>query len=264
MFNLLVVWATSWELKVIKSKIKTLNLPLKVDFLLSGMWNYSVIYSLTQKLLSKNYDFVVNIGVCWFRGKYPQKLYQIANIINFCSLKELIVPTFFEYANFVTVISGEKPMKTSDVEKIFKKLNFESDVCLDMESYGIEFVCDKFNIPRLILKVPIDTSDSELEKFDYVKALDFLKGNVDYQSMLEHIYNFLVKTVDENEVFFENLTKNLNLTFSQKQKLKTYFRKIVALYWKEVFLKEYKTFLKDKKITKEKINNFISYLGTYY
>ena len=65
MYNILFVSALPGELKIIKEKVKELNLiNLKTDFFTTWMWNYETIFSLTKYLENKVYDFVINIYNC--------------------------------------------------------------------------------------------------------------------------------------------------------------------------------------------------------
>jgi hypothetical protein len=62
-----------------------------------------------------------------------------------------------------------------------------------MESYGFEFVCDKFNLPRIILKVPVDKIGEETKNFDFEKAKKILIENIDYEKLILKIKEFLDK-----------------------------------------------------------------------
>jgi len=373
MYKILVCCATSNELKVVKDKIKSLSLPLKVDFLQLGMGNYNTIFSLTKRLSEKNYDFLINVGVCWIRlvasrklklesnasqvksekwivknnldwlridrerwdspvelvspsgteddkslptswsslgfllstegddflwwnqdnlwlssndqifpspkspkisksskiPKSPKNLqipfYQVANIFDYETWKELIAPVFFKFWLLKTCISANKPIK--DLDGFFNsfwidntsqvkskkwivrnglewwrkdKEGWESHAefvltsglvegdnffqtswdsfdlfLLDMESFGFEFVAEKFNLPRIILKVPVDTTAEELEKFDFKKALERLENNIDYEKLIVKVKDFLDKNKKTDE--FEKYFKILPFSVSEKE-----------------------------------------------
>ena len=58
---------------------------------------------------------------------------------------------------------------------------------VDMESRGIELVCDKFRIPRLFLKVPFDKIWIETKNFDKEKALEMLANHIDYERLIKSL-----------------------------------------------------------------------------
>ena len=100
MKNILLIAATSWELKVVKNQIKNLILKnIKVNFLLTWIWNYSTIFTLNNYIIEHNIDFIVNIWVCWYSQKSSDIL-QVSRIKNLANNKEFIVPTFFNFAKF--------------------------------------------------------------------------------------------------------------------------------------------------------------------
>ena len=57
-----------------------------------------------------------------------------------------------------------------------------------MESWGIEYVCDKFRIPRVILKVPVDKIGEEV--FDKEKASKMLAENLDYGEIIKKLMDY--------------------------------------------------------------------------
>jgi len=66
----------------------------------------------------------------------------------------------FKIAPFATCLSSETPIKHNKLNiniNCQKFLNPQSIInVIDMESYGFELVANKFLIPRLILKIPVD------------------------------------------------------------------------------------------------------------
>ena len=246
MYDILITSAFPKELSIIKKQIKRNNIPnLNISFLQTWVWNYNTIFTLTKELKQKNYDFIVNIGVSWLRIVTDKKqsiwisknsifpFYQVANILELETWKELIVPVFFKFWKLATCISANKPIKDIYLNEIKYKFGitdinneknlsnistaFSNFFILDMESYGIEFVSDKFNIPRIILKIPIDKSEKELINFNYKKALEILEKNLNYKELLQQIKEYL----DKNKKNYNN--SNLEkyyrtLHFSQRQK----------------------------------------------
>lgn len=56
-----------------------------------------------------------------------------------------------------------------------------------MESFAIEYVSQKFQIPRIILKVPFDKAWEETKNFDRKKSLELLQKNIEWKKTIEKI-----------------------------------------------------------------------------
>lgn len=181
--KILIVSATSWELKTVKAQIKSLNLKtrLSIDYLCTGMGNYAMILALT-KYLTENADeniFLVNIWVCgYYSDKTPPSLVQIWRIKNLATNKELLPPIPFLFWSVVSIYSSETPV----MERTMQDEGF-----VDMESWGFELVADHFRLPRLFLKVPCDKVGEETQHFDRNLALSKLAQNLDYQTLIQNI-----------------------------------------------------------------------------
>ena len=188
--HFLVCCSTSWELKTVKAQIKALNLKsnLKISYLCTGIGNYETIYSLT-KFLTEHAEsdfFLVNIGICWHTClQTPPKAIQIWRIKNLTTQKELLPPLPILFEQIASIRSSETVM----TEQIIEENSF-----VDMESRGIELVCDKFRISRIFLKIPFDKVWTETKNFDKEKALEMLANHIDYERLIkslasqEHIY----------------------------------------------------------------------------
>ena len=271
MYNVLVVCALPKELLIVKRQIKKANIiGINVDFLQTWMWNYNMIFSLTKKLKEKKYDFVVNIGISWLKimvdsenNQYLKYLkmkkepfYQVSNIFELETWRELIVPVFFKFWSLSSCISANKPIKRVDFR--FSFLNHQLFL-LDMESYGFEFVVDKFVIPRIILKVPVDTFDDELIKFDFQKALKLLEKNINYQYLLQQVKTFLDKFKLNNNLDLEKYFDILPFSQRQKEIFEFLYRKYQFVIWCNFddffikFLKKNKNKKTNKKIVTKKL-----------
>lgn len=179
--NILVSAATAWEMKIIKNKIKNLNIHnLSVKFFTTGIGNYNTTFALTNYLLNTNPkpDLILNIWVCGYIGE-KQDLLQIARIINASTMKESIVPIYKKVAKLANCLSSENIVE--------KDLLGKSDYVVDMESFAVDFVWQKFQIPRIILKVPVDKVWEETRNFDFAKALDLLEKSIDWKKIMEKI-----------------------------------------------------------------------------
>lgn len=180
--KLLVCAATWWEMKIIKNNIKNLNIPwLSVWFLTTGLGNYETIFSLTNYLLTCKEelpDLILNIWVCGYIGT-KRNLVQVARIVNASTGKESIVPIPKLIAPVSTCFCSETP--------VYEKLLAEENYVVDMESFAIEYVGQKFQIPRIILKVPVDQVWEETKNFDREKALELLEKNITWKEIIERI-----------------------------------------------------------------------------
>ena len=181
--KILIVCATPWELKTVKSQIKSLNLKtkLQIDYLCTGMGNYAMIFALTKYLTQHAQEefFLVNIWVCgYYTSSIPPKFLQIWRIKNLATSKELLPPLPFLFGEVASIYSSERPITSWD-------FNWEGFV--EMESWGFELVADQFRFPRLLLKVPCDKVGEETLNFDRTLALSKLAQGINYQDLIQKI-----------------------------------------------------------------------------
>ena len=180
----LIVCATPWELKTVKTQIKSLNFKksFKITYLCTGMGNYETIYNLT-KYFTENQEtlddyIVINIWICWYRGE-KEKNIQVWRIKNINTKKELIVPISSEFSKISSIYSSETP--------VLQPLENEKSWYVDMESWAIEYCCDKFRVPRIILKVPYDRIWEETKSFNKDDACKLLSENIDCWKLIEKL-----------------------------------------------------------------------------
>ncbi len=239
MFHILFTAATAWELKIIKQELRKIKLQnIKINFLLLGIWNYSTIVNLQEVLIKQKYDFIVNIWVCWYLD-FKQDSIQISRIKNIANNKELILPILLQHSKLESIACSEKAIFDSD------KIWYENYV--DMESYWVEFVCSKFQIPRLILKVPVDKIWDETKNFDFKKAKKLLSENIDYKKLSEEITSYLQRNINKRtendlEVYF-NYYK---MTFAEKLIFEKLFNKYSVLIEDQGW-QEFKYFFDENK-----------------
>jgi hypothetical protein len=227
MYKILVVWALSQEINIIKEQIKKLYFKnIKTSFLTTWIGNYNMILNLTR-FLEKNpcFDFVINIWVCWYVD-YTKDLLQIARIFNISNNKELIIPNLFNFWQLSSITCSEKI--------VYDSLNLDWENYVDMESYWFEKVCDSFVLPRIILKVPVDKIWLETKNFDFNKASILLKNNIDYKLLIDKIESYLDNTftfqrnVVEKEKF-EKYKIYFGFTFSENEIFKRLYYRYIAL-----------------------------------
>lgn len=250
MKKILIVTALSQELNSIKSEIKKLKIPnLKISYLSTWMGNYNMIFNLTRFLeQNNNFDFLINIWVCGYRNE-KKDFFQVWRIYNYSNNKEFIIPNLIKFWDLESIFCSEKV--------IFDWNLLDWEKFVDMESYGFEFVCDGFSVPRAIFKVPVDKIWTETKNFDFIKANTYLKENIDYKELIEKIFSYLDKLPEK--VTFEKYFSFYNFTFSEKEIFKKLFYKYKALfsedflsyfeennsYKKDDFLKNLEKYLKE-------------------
>ncbi len=120
-----------------------------------------------------------------------------------------------------------------------------------MESFGFEFVCVKYNLPRMILKVPIDFSWDDLDEIASNNTLGRIEKNIDYKKLIETIKSYL-DTQNKEKL---NLDKYFNkLKFSQRQKeiFEFLYKKYEVLIWDDfdTYFENYINNLNSKQIHK--------------
>ncbi|MDR0859939.1 MAG: hypothetical protein LBO09_02955 [Candidatus Peribacteria bacterium] len=120
--------------------------------------------------------------------------------------KEAIIPIFLKFAPLGKVISSEVVV---DTREMLKNSSFftpcegsrptQQQVALedggatyiDMESRGIELVAQHFQLPRLLVKVPVDEVGEETKQFDRGVALEKLRNQVDYKGLIEKVVAYI-------------------------------------------------------------------------
>jgi len=230
--NILITSALSQELNIVKKQIKSLNInkkELNIDFFTTGMWNYKTIINLTEFISWKNcisdfwwYDFIVNIWVCWYKDN-KEKLIQIARIKNLHTDKELLIPIAFQYTKLNSICCSENIVYDN---KLLVDENY-----IDMESYWIELVCEKFNIARIILKIPVDRVWNETKDFDYNKAFEKLETNIDYSELINKIVNYINKMPEKINLYKYYIF--YNMIFYEKIIFNNLYNKYIALIWED-------------------------------
>ncbi len=224
MYKILIVWALSRELNVVKEEIKKLGLKnIKTSFLTTWMWSYNMILNLTRFLENHEIDLVVNIWVCWYKSE-EKDIIQIARINNISNNKELIVPKIIDFSKLESIACSEKP--------VYDEKEIWDENYVDMESYWFEKVCDSFSVARIILKVPVDKIWAETKNFDFEKAENNLRNKVNYSELFEKLgkyledhFNIWKGKYKFHHDLFETYDNHFLFSFSEKEIFKRlYFR----------------------------------------
>ncbi len=237
MYKILIVWALSQELNIVKEQIKKLALRnIKTSFLTTWIGNYNMILNLTKFLeQNKDFDFILNIWVCGYINlsqtfptmeKLEDQLIQVSRIFNLSNKKELIIPYLFNFWELSSIACSEKV--------IYDEFKLEWELYIDMESYWFEKVCDNFSVARIILKIPVDKVWEETKNFDFQKAKSLLEKNIDYKLLFEKIYNYLENTISlqkkiKERKLFEKYKNHFNFTFSETEIFKKFYYRYFAL-----------------------------------
>lgn len=139
-------------------------------------------HTLTQKLAQETFDCIWNIGVCGRKHLDTPRFFQVSRILNIHTGKELIVPPFVHIGPLHGIYCSDVPV--SDATRL------QEEAFVDMESFAVEFIAQKYATPRLLCKVPVDVVGEETHHFDRTKALDLLQNNVPYKNILSTIYAY--------------------------------------------------------------------------
>lgn len=215
------------ELKIIKQEIKNLELKwVKIDFLLTGVWVLNSIYSIKNYIQEKKKpDFIINIWVCGKNNSWFSDFFQVYRIKNLSNNKEALCPLYIENTILKSIVCSDKII--TDTNKLWEE-NF-----VDMESFWIDFICDKEKIPYIIIKKPFDliSKDSlKVNKNDLEKSLLWF----DWKKLIENIREF--ETEDDEKKYIENniqiIKEKHKLTFSETEFLKKAINKSIA-FWKK-------------------------------
>lgn len=186
MVRLLVLAATGSEMKVVKTQISQLKIPhLEVKYLTTGVGSHATIFSLT-KILSTTpaedqFDMILNIWVCGYTEEKPAFI-QVWAAINVHTHKESIIPIPCLVWPIASIGSSDVPVLNKDTSDYY-----------DMESFAIDYVAQQFQIPRILIKVPVDHIWAETISFDFKKALEALSEHIDYRDIIEQIMKYFEK-----------------------------------------------------------------------
>jgi hypothetical protein len=208
-YKILFCIALPAELKIVKNEIKKLNiLWLDIKFLLIWVWNYNVIYSVKDYISNNSKpDFIVNLWVCWHSLLEIIDVIQVYRIKNLSNDREEIVPLYLNLYKLESILSSEKV--------IIDKKNMLWENFVDMESYWINYICNKEKINFIIIKVPFDLVWAESK-------------NVSINSM--------IRKLEKKLYLINNQKKDIDLSF-----YKNYFSFTFSEF--EIFKKNYKKFL---------------------
>ena len=259
MHKILIVWALSREINIVKEEIKKLELRnIKISYLTTWIGNYNMILNLTRFLENHDFDIIINIWVCGYKDEI-ESFIQVWRVLNISNNKELIIPSIIKFWKINSIVCSEKV--------VYDSLELLDENFVDMESYWFEKVCDSFSIPRVILKVPVDKVWEETKKFDFEKAENNLRKNIDYNGLLKEIELYLDNHFDVwkwkyklHHDLFEQYNNKFNFTFSENEIFKRLYYRYIALVNKDFDL----FYIENNELNKKEfLKRLESYLKQY-
>lgn len=230
------------EAKIIKQEIKNLALKSwKIDTLITWVWVLNTIYAI-KDYIDKNGkpDFIVNIWVCGKKDDSKNDFFQVYRIKNLSNNKEALCPIYIKNLPLESLACSDKIITNSS--------EMWDEHFVDMESFWIDFICDKEKIPYIIIKKPFDivSKDSlQVSKDELEKSLQWFP----YENLINQIENFLFQNKKESfENSIQKLKDSYRLTFSETQILKTHINKNIAFWEKENSIIEWLAQLSQKDL----------------
>jgi len=217
--RILITSALPVEQKILKKLVSAFSFQgITLDFLMLGVGNYQAIFALQEYFLTKEKpDFCLNIGVCGKREKNtPDDIFQVYRIFHLARQKETLCPVYQKILPLKSIASSEKIITSPE--------ELEIEEYVDMESYGVDFICSKYNVPSLIFKIPFDTVSKESKNValqDIEKRLETFPA----EKVLSGISSWCEKNSKE-EVDFTPYFSHYHFTHSEKLHLKKMYYKL--------------------------------------
>lgn len=216
--KILIAVAHPNELKIIKQAIKKLSLIwIDIKYLQTWVGNYETIFNLSQILEKEQFDFLLNIWICWYKLNNDW-LFQVARVFNFSTKKELVVPIGFAFTRLNSIWC-------SDVE-IRNIYEIWDENYVDMESYWIEFIANKYRIPRIMLKLPADKIGEKLDYKLLTNACEKL-WNIDYNNLFTKIKEYLSSNTQNRN--FDYIKDKYRFSYAEFEIFKNKINKYEAL-----------------------------------
>lgn len=243
--TILITCALKYELDGVKQLFSQVDSKtLKFKFLLLWTGNYNTIFTLGQYLSKNNIDMCLNIWVCGTTLKKLWDFFQVYRIYNLASQRETLVPIYFDLYPLQSICASEKI--------IIKTTEIAPEMYVDMESYGIDFICNKYKLPYAIFKVPMDTVSSQSKQVEIPDIERYIK-KFDVHACISQLekYVFSQKNTPKN---LEKYKSHFSFTYAEFEIFqKEYNRCIACEIDFEKFYKKHKS--QNKKVFLEKLKN---------
>lgn len=223
---ILICAALPSELKIIKEEIKKSNFRWwKIDFLLTWVWVLNASYAIKNYISEKKKpDFIVNIWVC---GKITSKwgdFFQVYRIKNISNNREVICPIYVHIFWLESLACSDKIITNTP--------ELWEEIFVDMESFWIDFICEKEKIPYVLIKKPFDRVSKGSKNVSLQDLENTLSEWLDGENIINKIVDFLEK--NKKNIFIEEkvlaIKEKFQLTFSETEFLKKYINKEIAFH----------------------------------
>ncbi len=140
--------------------------------------------------------------------------------MDICSLKEELIPIIRTKYNLATIGTSSVPVNSSKI--------IDDILYYDMETYAIENIVSRYDIPRIYLKVPWDIIWDKLDLPSLLRWIEDIK-NIDLDNLEDIMLQYKGNNLHED--LFEYKEK-YKLTFSEFEIFKKNLLKIRGLTWK--------------------------------
>lgn len=226
MKNLLIISALSIESKEAKKICENIKIKdLKISFLTTWVGNLNVIYSLKDYFDKKQLpDFVLNIWTCWAKTWKEMSYFQVCRVKNLSNNKESLPPVYLKLSRIDEILCSDKVITNNEIMWDFEYV--------DMESFWIDFICSKENIPFIMLKKPFDIVWSNSKNLD-LSDLQKSFMEINFIEILNNIALYLEKNSPIfSQTELSKFKTKFKLTFSEFEIFKKFLNKSIA-FWRE-------------------------------
>jgi len=224
---ILFICSLAAEKKALQQVLQAIS-KSKYDILITGVWVYHTIFSLMKYLRIQTPDIIVNVGICGRQEHISTDWVQIYRIKHLGNEKEALCPV---YADIFPLQS----LWCSDTI-VTETQEMQWEVLVDMESFGVHFVCQREKIPFLICKKPFDVVSPDSKKIDIAQIVQAITS-FPIESIFEKIEYFLTQNTFISSDDITHISQKHRLTWSEKQMLQFAVNRAIACGWKreEIF-----------------------------
>jgi len=191
----------------------------KYDILLTGVWVYQTIYSITKYLSTHTPEIIINVGICWRQEHISTDWVQIYRVKHLGNRKEALCPVYIDAFPLASIWCSDTIItSTADMQE---------ETLVDMESFGVHFVCQREKIPFLMCKKPFDIVSPESKKIDITSITRAIES-LPVENIFEKIEYFLAQTHSIPSDDLTHIVHKHRLTWSEMQLLQFAVNRTVA------------------------------------
>lgn len=187
--KVLICSATKIEAFPLKWPLRKAKIPeASINFLSLGIGNLGSTLALTRYIETKGKpDLIINIGIAGYISDEVQKwnVYQIARVVHHQTKKERVLQLHLTDASIGEIISSDTPMLTDEWLS-------EGGIptLIDMESWGVCFVAEHYQISKILLKIAYDRVGEETKNFDKDECKKYLQS-IDIKNIVHSIQSLI-------------------------------------------------------------------------